>query len=402
MNGLAENGSPHQDQIPRPPIVWVWHDVPAQYGTGSQQRASQTLAALANFFTVHVVLIRGDRGFTDLLLGQPESPCHSLREVREPDAAAAVVGVHAETAAVAVVLFDFTTAIILRSVLPAIGPVYMDLDELLSKRQQRFINTPGLDPHLHNDMRRGLQLFLMLERKLLPIFRGLFVASEIEKHNLGELVPPGIITVVPNATWRQSLLAPADPESVRTILFVGRMDYFPNLDAMAFFVREIWPRLRARYGEQLRFHLVGGYGAASFQPETTPGVVYSRHCPDVLPAYREATLVVVPIRSGGGTRVKIVEAFALGRPVVSTSIGAEGLEAETGRQLFVADEPGPFAEACAALLDNPGRAASLVREAATFVRARHSPDAVTRAIRTSMLVKNHAAALPCAGGPRCP
>jgi glycosyltransferase involved in cell wall biosynthesis len=389
VNGLAENACTYQDATPRPPIVWVWHDVPARLGSGSQQQASQVLAALAEFFTVHIVVIRGDRGFTDLVVGDTGCTCHSIHEVRESEAPAAVVRVQAETSAVAVVLFDFTTAIVLRAVLPALGLVYIDLDELLSKRQQRFLNTPGLAPNLHDGMKRRLKMFQVLERKLLPVFQEFLVSSEIEKQNLGGLVPPSMISVVPNATWRQSPLPPADPLTVRTIMFVGRMDYFPNLDAMAFFLREIWPRLRARYGEQLRFHLVGSYAPSSFRPETLPGIAYSPRCKDVIPAYREASLVVVPLRSGGGTRVKILEAFALGRPVVSTSIGAEGLEVEPGQQLLIADDPEAFAEACISILEDPGRSAALAREALAFVRAHHSPDAVQRAIRACSLIRNH-------------
>lgn len=372
----------------RPTVLWVWRDRPTRSGTGSQQRAALVIDALAEWFTVHLVLMHEGHGFSDQPDVEPMHRCSSAVVVAQSEAAATIVRLREEENAVAVILFGFTTAIVLASALRRFGPLYIDLDELLSIRQQRFAATPGLPREQRDDFLRSAQLFQVLERQLLPRFQGLFVASAVEQRNLRGLVAPELVSVVPNATRHRSPLTPANSEAPHTLLFVGKMDYFPNLDAMAFFLGDVWPLLRSRYGDGVRFHLVGAHAPDAFRPEAWPGVTHSRHCHDVVPAYAEASLAVVPIRSGGGTRIKILEAFALGRPVVSTTLGAEGLEVEPGRHLLTADSPEAMAEACAELLDEPDRAAGIAAEAAAFVQARHSPEAIARALGASDLVRD--------------
>lgn len=375
----------------RPPIIWVWHDWPARAGAGSQQRAALILDALAEVFQVHILIARGRQGFTCRSSSAELAESASWREVGESEAAAAVVRLKAEVAAAAVMLFDFTTAVKLRPVLGSLGPVYIDLDELLSKRQSRFLATPGLSISLHDELKRGLQLFRVLERRLLPIFRGVFVASAVERDNLRNLVDLDLVTVVPNGTRHQSMLSPVDREAPRVILFVGRMDYFPNHDAVKFFLTDVWPHLRARYGERVRFHVVGRHAPASFRPQLHPGVDYSPCCDDVVPAYERASVAVVPLRSGGGTRIKILEACALGRPVVSTTMGAEGLGVELGQHMLLADDPQAFFQGCVDLLEGQDRAAKLVGAAGDYVRRHHSPAAIKRAVHNSLLVRQHVA-----------
>jgi glycosyltransferase involved in cell wall biosynthesis len=171
-------------------------------------------------------------------------------------------------------------------------------------------------------------------------------------------------------------------------MFVGRMDYFPNHDAARYFLGEVWPLLRGCYGDDVRFHLVGAGAPPSFHPEEIEGVVFDRSRADIVPVYREASVAVVPIRSGGGTRVKILEAFALGRPVVSTTMGAEGLDVEHGRHLLIADTAEAFADACAALLDDQEKVAAFVAVAADWVRRHHSTTAVRTAVASSVIVRD--------------
>lgn len=374
-------------QPKRPTILWVWHDRPSLVGSGSQQRAAHVIAALREFFTVHVVLLRDGRrapAATDAALLEP---CGMSTDVAD---GGSLVRLKEEVSAVAMVLFDFTTAFELRRVLGSLGPLYIDLDELLSKRQERFLATPGLSPERQDELSRGFKLFVMLERQLLHQFRGVFVASVKEQRHLESLVDMRLVTVVPNATADRRRLPPATPKTPRTVLFVGTLDYFPNIDAVNYFLSEVWPLLLARYGKGVRFHIIGRHPPADFRPETVAGVTLSPCCDDLISAYREAALAVVPIRCGGGTRIKILEAFSFGRPVVSTPIGAEGLAVKPGRELLIADNPCDFAEACMQLLDSPRKAERLVEEAARFVRIHNSPEAVRKAVEGSVLVQNHA------------
>jgi glycosyltransferase involved in cell wall biosynthesis len=133
------------------------------------------------------------------------------------------------------------------------------------------------------------------------------------------------------------------------------MDYHANVDAAVYFARDIWPLVYQRDSE-LRFTIVG----RSPTPEvlalrSLPGVEVTGTVPDVRPYYREAVAVVVPLRVGGGTRLKILEAMAAGVPVVSTTLGAEGLDVEPGRDLLTADSPAAIADAIASLRDLPSQ-----------------------------------------------
>lgn len=100
--------------------------------------------------------------------------------------------------------------------------------------------------------------------------------------------------------------------------------------------------------------------------------------PDLRPHLAEAAAVVVPLRLGGGTRLKIVEAMAMGKPIVSTALGAEGIEAVTGRDILIEDEPAGFADAVGRVLAEPGLAASIGQSARRLAVERYSWDAAAR------------------------
>jgi glycosyltransferase involved in cell wall biosynthesis len=137
-----------------------------------------------------------------------------------------------------------------------------------------------------------------------------------------------------------------------TLLYCGTLSYWPNIDALLYFVREVLPHVR-RAVPKVRLLVVGREPApevvALHDGET---LVVEADVPSVEKYYRRATAAVVPLRVAGGTRLKILEAFALGCPVVSTTIGCEGLEVGAGEHLLVADDPLAFAKACVTLLQD--------------------------------------------------
>jgi glycosyltransferase involved in cell wall biosynthesis len=136
-----------------------------------------------------------------------------------------------------------------------------------------------------------------------------------------------------------------------SLLFIGNMGYPPCVDAVLYFCREIFPRIRRATGAA-ELWIVG----RDPQPEVLQlngnGVHVTGQVDDVIPYYRQSAVCVVPLRAGGGTRLKILEAMALGRPVVSTAIGCEGLEVIDGEHLLIADDPDQFAEKTVRLLTN--------------------------------------------------
>jgi glycosyltransferase involved in cell wall biosynthesis len=116
------------------------------------------------------------------------------------------------------------------------------------------------------------------------------------------------------------------------VVFFGLLSYIPNVDGVTHFVRGIWPRIVAAHPEA-RLKIIGGRAPPSLQAMAGPRVELSGFVPDLRPHLAAATAVVVPLRLGGGTRLKIVEAMAMGKAIVSTTLGAEGITAVPGRDL---------------------------------------------------------------------
>jgi glycosyltransferase involved in cell wall biosynthesis len=146
-------------------------------------------------------------------------------------------------------------------------------------------------------------------------------------------------------------------------MFVGAMDWEPNVDAAKYFCAEIWPLVLARVPEA-KFRIVGRNPDRRVQALAGSSVEVTGRVASVVEYLREAAVVVVPLRVGGGTRLKIYEAMAVGKAVVSTTVGAEGLDVHHGRDLILADSPDHFAESVISLLNDPelrsrqGRAAA--------------------------------------------
>lgn len=164
--------------------------------------------------------------------------------------------------------------------------------------------------------------------------------------------------VVPNGVdidHFKPLLDSADPH---TVVFTGSINYRPNTDAVDFFNREVFPSLR-RLRPSARF-LVVGQGAPDWLISSAPaGVEFTGYVEDVRPYLARASVVVAPLRSGSGTRLKILEALAMAKPVVTTRVGCEGLTLVDGEHVSIADDPDDFAAAVARLMTDRNVASGL-------------------------------------------
>jgi polysaccharide biosynthesis protein PslH len=187
--------------------------------------------------------------------------------------------------------------------------------------------------------------------RLLPHFRACTVVSETERSLLATAVPHAPhIEVIPNAV---DVAATASVKSTRNpngLIFAGSLSYFANHDAMRWFLADVFPHIR-RDWPAAQLTVTGDPGDASLEP--TPGVTLAGLLDDVRGAVASAAVSVVPLRIGGGTRLKILESMALGTPVVATSKGAEGLDVVNGEHLLIADEPRQFADHVLTLLRDP-------------------------------------------------
>jgi glycosyltransferase involved in cell wall biosynthesis len=175
----------------------------------------------------------------------------------------------------------------------------------------------------------------------------LTVVSEAEQAHIRRIAPPGAeIVVVPNGvditTNRPNSSIQPQPHS---LIYTGAVTYSANLDAVQYCVREVLPLIRAR-APQTQFTITGSTGRVNVDDlKRQPGVIFSGYLPSVAGAVQASWAMIVPLRVGGGTRLKILEAMALGTPVISTSKGAEGLNVRHGENILIADTPQALADA---------------------------------------------------------
>ncbi len=204
------------------------------------------------------------------------------------------------------------------------------------------------------------------ERAAWRRFDGCTVTSARDQQLLLRDCPNAQTEVVPNAVdinfFRPSRHRP-DP---MTILFFGAIHYYPNTDALSFLVRDIMPQIRRRH-PNARLVVVGSTSADLVTKFAAEGVTMTNAVPDVRPYIEQAAVVVSPLRIGGGTRLKILEAMAMGKPVVSTTIGAEGIDVTHGKDLLLADTASDFADEVGRLLDGPELAAHIGNDARQLI-----------------------------------
>ncbi len=222
-----------------------------------------------------------------------------------------------------------------------------------------------------------------MRRYELRVFEALdnvIVCSELEKRHLAEISGAGRVLVVPNGV-DCAYFHPSREGYERnpaTVVFTGAMAYSPNSDAAAYFIREVMPILRKKT-QGIRFAAVGRDPPEELVAlgRQWPDVTVTGRVPDVREYVWGARIFVVPIRKGAGTRLKVLEAFAMGIPTVSTTMGAEGIEFTPGRDLLLADDPVAMADRIVELLQDPARCDALGKSAITLARSRYDWKAVT-------------------------
>ena len=177
------------------------------------------------------------------------------------------------------------------------------------------------------------------------------VTSERERELLTALLPGASVVVTPNGVDTDSFAPqPERAETPHRVIFTGSMDYHPNEQAAHYFADAIWPRVRVEIPDAT-WYLVGVRPPASFKRlAALPGVTVTGAVAETQPYLSAAAVAIAPLLVGGGTRLKILEALSMGKAVVTTALGCEGLDVTSGEHVLVADDPGDFADAVIQLL----------------------------------------------------
>ena len=194
---------------------------------------------------------------------------------------------------------------------------------------------------------------LNYERKIVRKSEHVIAVSENDRNIMSAWVDASRITVVPTGVdLRQFRPGPAPEGSAPIMTFVGAMDWEPNIDAVEYFCRDIWPGVLARV-PSARFQIVGRNPDRRVRKWASESVEVTGSVASVVDYLKHAAVVVVPLRVGGGTRLKIYEAMAMAKALVSTTVGAEGLDIQHGENLILADEAESFTRAITDFLEQP-------------------------------------------------
>jgi glycosyltransferase involved in cell wall biosynthesis len=362
--------------------------MPALTGNGLAMRTGLFLQALARIADVDLLvvpvfgpIVRGsagwatrigaracviDRGLPDTHFGliarvkDPAARLEAFEGYGKPSISARISAATIADAAQRVGLEDYDLVHVERSYCAPLGcaiakraPIRtMDLDEDDSRFYTALAGLPGKTSQ--SSARRWNLLEARAFRRLLdemvPAFDRIWVSSALDMASLGSSPRPAIAGVVRNAVVSAGRGHLRDDG--RTLLFVGSLGYEPNQDAIRWFLSAVWPRLsRAR---NLRLQIVGPHAPPWLQRLARQrGVEMLGPVADPARYYAMATLTIVPIRAGAGTRIKLVESALHGVAAVSTSVGAEGLGLRQGQHLWLADSPAAFITAVHEALDCP-------------------------------------------------
>jgi len=257
----------------------------------------------------------------------------------------------------------------------------VDLDDIMSRFKERELITEGprqgklWSLALRADIRRVRRA----EAQVVRSWDAASLCSHDDVELLRQTYPDATVTRVPNVIDRPLLPVNADATG-RRLLFVGSLAFRANVAGLRAFVDEAWPRIRDKLPDA-RLDVVGMLPPEGLKEEmASVGIDVHANVPSVEPFYREADIVISPILFGGGTRIKILEAMAYGRPIVSTAIGAEGLELETGRHALVVETMAEFAEAVVLLSTDAALRAAIAADALVLQHREYGPAALERAL----------------------
>ena len=255
--------------------------------------------------------------------------------------------------------------------------IYFDLDDIEHVAFLRSIKQPPWWPGKRLYYLR-LPILKLWERRAIRLSHTTFVCSEHDRYYLSKVSGCKNIAVIPNCIDVPDLQKLPDTPK---LLFLGIMSYMPNTVAADYLIGSIWPLIYSACPDAKL--LIAGKepeGIASFS-HSPPGVEFLGFVDNLEELYKKVTVVCCPILSGGGTRIKILEAAAYGKPVVSTTVGAEGIDLRDGEEILLRDGPESFAEGCIQLLKDRNFAVKIGRAARSVVAQKYDRNKVVNSIR---------------------
>lgn len=357
----------HSTPKARQKMLYLTPYVPSSYGHGSAMRANFFLDILSEMYDIHLFVVHmyPKQCFHDRI-EVLENRCASLTilpsgtsrgQIRSMLVASTGSGFDA------VHVFRLCMAPLALHALSKLDHrpfLTIDVDDFESKSAMRVASFVASKGNAMAAWFRGVAFdFRNSERQFLPHFDHVYVSNPIDRNDVAAITGRDNVFVIPNAINIPVSRGFSRRPGSNTIafLFVGTMHYLPNEDAVVYFCNEILPIIRDRLGGNFTFTIVGASPTNRVKELAgNAGVKVVEDVESVLEYYQNTDVAVVPLRLGGGTRVKILEACSYGVPVVATLLGAEGLSALDGKELLLAESTKQFAESCIRLAkDKPLR-----------------------------------------------
>jgi glycosyltransferase involved in cell wall biosynthesis len=235
-----------------------------------------------------------------------------------------------------------------------------------------------------------------VEKRTASEFAAHITCSELDSIRLRQIAPDARTVVIPNGVDCDFFVSAGAATRPNSLTFVGTMDWYPNVDAMLFFLREIWPGVKEREPAATMDIAGSNPPAAVLQlARSLSGVTVHGYVPDVRPLLDSAALVVCPIRDGGGTKLKILDAFAMRKCVVAHPIACEGIDVTDDNNVILATTPAQFIAAIQALFADSGKRLAIGGNARKLVEAHYSFRAIGARFRSVMEHVAHTRSYQC-------
>jgi sugar transferase (PEP-CTERM/EpsH1 system associated) len=268
-----------------------------------------------------------------------------------------------------------------------------NVEAMIWERQYRTSRNPFMKAICYREFRT----MQALERRYTKLADHLLAVSDNDRNFFARTVDPDKISVVPTGVDTEYFRPQTGIEEPATLVFTGSMDWLPNEDGILYFIENSLPIVRARF-PQVRLLIIGRRPSPRLLQiaAKTPGITVTGTVEDIRPHMARGCVYIVPLLVGGGTRIKIFEAMASGKAVVSTTIGAEGLPVQHAENILLADDPQDFARCVVELLGNTRHRRELGLAARTLVEQSYSWDSVGKTLDT--ILRDAAATFSCKGG----
>ncbi len=364
-------------------MLYLTPYIPASYGHGSAMRANFFLEIFSEMYDIHLIVFHMyPKQCLHDTLEVLRDRCASLTILPSGTAQGEIQSVLAKAASCRVDVVHLFRLCMAPLALHAVSKLdhrpmlTIDVDDFESKSAMRVASFVALEEYTVAAWYRGAAIdFQDKERQFLPYFDQVYVSNPLDREGVASITGRDNVFVIPNAinipVSRGFSRRPAS--NTTAFLFVGTMHYLPNEDAVVYFCNDILPIIRARLDGNFTFTIVGASPTDRVIELTgNAGVKVVGDVKSVLDYYESADVAVAPLRLGGGTRVKILEACSYGIPVVATRLGAEGLSAIDGKELLLAESTTQFADSCVRLANDRPLRTRLGWAGYDWVLAHHS------------------------------